>query len=187
MSNTSEGDGDPRRVSSTSRTPPAGRPAPDMGTIAKVSVSQIVGLVEAIDEVGGQADVATIAQEVEMDLDRIGPIVDAAEFLGLLSVVDGDLRLNDRSRRLLQARVKERKAIVRDVIEDVPVFRHITNLVRSAGRPLDRAEVVAALAEHVGSHHAEDFFRALVYWGRYVELVQYDSEAEQLRLRTPST
>jgi len=27
---------------------------------------------------------------------------------------------------------------------------------------------------------------ALVYWGRYVELVRYDSEAEELSLRTPS-
>jgi len=26
-----------------------------------------------------------------------------------------------------------------------------------------------------------------VYWGRYVELVHYDSESEQLSLRAPST
>lgn len=157
-----------------------------MEAIAKVSLSQIVGLVEAIDEVGGQADVATISQEVEMELDRLGPIVDAAEFLGLLRVVGGDLSINDLSRKVLRANVKERKAIFRDILEDMPVFRHVTTLVRSAGRPLGKRDVIDALAGAVGSHHSEAFFNALVYWGRYVELVRYDSEAERLSLRTPS-
>ena len=158
----------------------------DMRTIAKVSVGQILGLVEAIDEVGGMADAATISQEVDMDLDRLGPIVNAAEFLGLLTIADGDLRLSDLSRKLLAADLRKRKSIVRDIIDDVPVFRQITDMARKAARPLSRDEVLEALAAHVGTHQADDVFKALVYWGRYVELVRYDSEAEELSLRTPS-
>ena len=70
----------------------------DMHPIAKVSVGQILGLVEAIDEVGGSSDVATIAQEVEMDIDRLGPIIDAAELLGFVKVAEGDLTITDLSR-----------------------------------------------------------------------------------------
>ena len=158
----------------------------DMHSIAKVSVGQILGLVEAVDEVGGMADVARISQEVEMDVDRLGPILGAAEFLGLVTVDEGDIRITDLSRRLLSSNVRERKAIVRDIIDDLPVFRRITEMARTAGRPLDRGEVLDAIAANVGTHQAEDVFKALVYWGRYVELVQYDSDAEQLSLRTPS-
>jgi NitT/TauT family transport system ATP-binding protein len=158
----------------------------DFHPIAKVSMGQILGLVEAIDEVGGVADVATISQEVDMDVDRLGPILDAAEFLGLLTVEDGDVRITDLSRKLLHANVRERKAIVRDIIDDVPVFRLITDMARNAGRPLERQEVIDTLSVRVGSHQAEDLFKALVYWGRYVELVRYDSRSERLILRTPS-
>ena len=158
----------------------------DFHPIAKVSVGQILGLVEAIDEVGGVADVATISQEVDMDLDRLGPILGAAEFLGLVTVEDGDVRITELSRKLLHASVRERKAIVRDIIDDVPVFRLITEMARRAGRPLSRQEIIDALSSRVGSHQAEDLFKALVYWGRYVELVLYDSQSEQLTLRTPS-
>ena len=186
MSNIGKDDVARNPLMGTSKGAPGPRSPPDMAVISRVSISQIVGLVEAIDEVGGQADIATIAQEVDMDLDRLGPVVDAAEFLGLLNVVDGDLRVNDLSRRVLTSRVKERKAIIRDIIEDVPVFRQVTTLVRAAGRPLERKEVLATLSTHVGGHHAEDFFKALVYWGRYVELVRYDSETEQVSLREPS-
>ena len=60
-------------------------------------------------------------------------------------------------------------------------------MARKAGRPLSREEILGAIAAQVGSHQAEDFFNALVYWGRYVELVHYDSESEELTLRVPST
>ncbi|TLZ65875.1 MAG: hypothetical protein E6K12_08245 [Methanobacteriota archaeon] len=121
-----------------------------------------------------------------MDLDRLGPVLGAAEFLGLMTVEEGDVRITDLSRKLLHANVRERKAIVRDIIDDVPVFRLITDMARKAGRPLSRQEIIEALSARVGSHQAEDLFKALVYWGRYVELVRYDSQSEQLTLRTPS-
>ncbi|HEX9340381.1 MAG TPA: AAA-associated domain-containing protein [Thermoplasmata archaeon] len=155
-------------------------------SISKASVGQILGLVEAVDEAGGAADVATISQEVEMDIDRLGPILAAAEFLGLLEVEDGDVRMTDLSRKLLSASVRERKRIVRDIINAVPVFRHVTEMARSARRPLEREEIIDAIAANVGSRQAEEVFKALVYWGRYVELVRYDSVSEQLSLRTPS-
>ena len=58
-------------------------------------------------------------------------------------------------------------------------------MARTAGRPLSRDEVLGTIAAQVGSHNAGDFFRALVYWGRYTELVNYDSESEELTLRAP--
>lgn len=158
----------------------------DFQSIAKVSVGQILGLVEAVDEVGGLADVATISKEVEMDVDRLGPILGAAELLGLVTVEDGDIRITEMSRKLLSANVRERKAILREVIDDAPTFRLVLDMARQAGRPLRRQEVLDILAARVGSHQAEDLFKAIVYWGRYVELFRYDSESEQLTLRTPS-
>ena len=158
----------------------------DFRSMAKVSVGQILGLVEAVDEVGGVADVAKISQEVEMDVDRLGPILSAAEFLGLVTVEEGDIRITDLSRKLLSANVRERKKIVREIIDDVPLFRLITDMARQAGRPLSRQEVLDAFATRIGSHQAEDLFKALVYWGRYVELLRYDSRSEQVTLRIPS-
>ena len=162
------------------------KPLADMHPIAKVSVGQILGLVEAIDEVGGSADVATISQEVEMDIDRLGPIIDAAELLNFVKVLEGDLTITDLSRRVLHANVRERKKIIRDIIDDVPIFKQVMEMARVAGRPLSREEVLGVIAAQVGTHNADDLFNALVYWGRYTELVHYDSESEELTLRAPS-
>ncbi len=162
------------------------KPLPDMHPIARVSVGQILGLVEAIDEVGGSADAATISQEVEMDIDRLGPVIDAAEFLGFVKVEDGDLTITDLSRKVLHAKIRERKTIIRDIIDDVPIFKQIMEMARVAGRPLSREEILGTITARVGTHNADDLFNALVYWGRYTELVSYDSESEELTLRAPS-
>src|SRR5438445_13275198 len=114
--------------------------------MAKVSVGQVPGLVEAVDEVGGVADAATISREVEMDVDRLGSILTAAEFLGLVTVQDGDIRITDLSRKLLTASVRERKRIGREVIDDLPTFRLVMYMARDAGRPPGRQEVARALA-----------------------------------------
>ena len=162
-------------------------PVTDFRSMSKVSVGQILGLVEAVDEVGGVADAATIAREVDMDIDRLGPILGAAEFLGLVTVEDGDIRITDLSRKLLMASVRERKKIIREIIDDLPAFRLVMEMARNAGTPLGRQAVLQALADRVGSHQAEDVFKALVYWGRYAELVRYDSESEQLTVRVAPT
>ncbi len=159
------------------------KPLADMHPIAKVSVGQILGLVEAIDEVGGSADVATISQEVEMDIDRLGPIIDAAELLNFVRVEDGDLTITDLSRKVLHANVQARKKFIREIIDDVPIFKQVMEMAKSAGRPLSRDEVLGTIAAQVGTHNAGDLFDALVYWGRYTELVVYDSESEELTIR----
>lgn len=169
----------------TARVNGPSKPLVDMHPIARVSVGQILGLVEAIDEVGGTADAATISQEVEMDIDRLGPVIDAAEFLGFVKVSDGDLTITDLSRKVLHANVRERKKIIRDIVDDVPIFKEVMRMAKSARRPLSREEVLGAIAAQVGTHNADDFFKALVYWGRYTELVSYDSESEELTLRAP--
>lgn len=157
----------------------------DMHPIAKVSVGQILGLVEAIDEVGGSADVATISQEVEMDIDRLGPIIDAAELLNFVKVEDGDLTITDLSRKVLHANVRERKTLIREIIDDVSIFKQIIEMAKTSGRPLSRDEVLGTIEAQVGTHNASDLFDALVYWGRYTELVTYDSESEELTVRAP--
>src|SRR5256712_8031047 len=114
-------------------------PVTDFRSMSKVSVGQILGLVEAVDEVGGVADAATIAREVEMDVDRLGPILVAAEFLGLVTVEDGDIRITELSRKLLTASVRERKRIVREIIDDLPPFRLVMDMPRHAGTALGHA------------------------------------------------
>ena len=89
-------------------------------------------------------------------------------------------------RKVLNAGLRQRKALVRDIIRSLPVFQGLMDRLVAAGRPLQRQEVLAAIERHIGSHDAPTLFNALVAWGRYVELLSYDSRSELLSVRTPT-
>jgi len=157
-----------------------------MQPISRVSLGQIVGLLKAVEEAGGDADVAEIGRSVEMDLDALGPIVNAAEFLGLARAEEGNLTIEELGRKVLNAGLRQRKAIVREIIKELPSFQRLTERIQATGRPATREEVLAAIEERFGSHNAPSIFNALIYWGRYVELLSYDSRSERIELRQPS-
>ena len=90
--------------------------------------------------------------------------------------------MTELARKLHHASVQDRKAIVRDIIDKVPLFHQVTEMSREAGRPLMRQEIVRALSATVGTHRAGDVFDMLVYWGRYARLVYYDSQSESFSL-----
>src|SRR2546427_11274456 len=97
-----------------------------------------------------------------MDINRLGAILGAAEFLGLVTVEDGDIRITDLSRKLLMATVRERKKIIREIIDDLPTFRLVMDMARNTGTPLGRQDDLQAIADRVASHHAADDLKAIV-------------------------
>jgi len=155
----------------------------DLQQISKVTLSEIVGLLKAANEMGGQAEVAKISQQFDMALDRLPAILSAAQFLGLASVAEGEVTVTDLGRRVVAANLRQRKVIVREVIRELPLFQKVTDMIRRSGRPLARQELLGVLAESFGTHQADGVFNALVYWGRYAEFLSYDSRVEQLSLR----
>jgi len=157
-----------------------------MQPLSKVPLGQIVGLLKNVEEAGGDADVAEIARASDIDLNQLPPVVDAAVFLGLAQAGEGDLSITPLGRKVLAAGLRQRKAILRGIIQQLPGFQRVTERIVAAGRPLSRQEVIDALAAQVGSHEADGFFTALVAWGRYTELLTYDSRSELLGLRTPA-
>src|SRR2546425_8347842 len=97
-----------------------------MQPISKVTLGQIVGLLKSVEEAGGEADVAEIARATDVDLNQLPPILDAAVFLGLAQAGEGDLSITDLGRRVLAAGVRQRKAILRNIIQGLPSFQRVT-------------------------------------------------------------
>lgn len=160
-----------------------GPPHRDMQPISRVTLSEIVGLLKVVEEAGGEADAAEVSQAVDVDLNRMGPVIDAAEFLGLAAAEEGEVRVTDMGRKVISAGMRQRKALLRDLLKDLPAFRNVMDRIRQEARPLARRDVLETIAAKFGSHSAEGMFNALVYWGRYAELLTYDSSTEELGLR----
>jgi hypothetical protein len=69
-----------------------------------------------------------IAKEMESDVDDIMPALNAAVYLGFVEVRDGDIKITESGKEFLNARIVDRKRILRQKLLDLEPFHTAYNL-----------------------------------------------------------
>lgn len=153
----------------------------DDGPIPRVGVGMVLGLLELLDDAKGRADIFKLAGELAMELDDIGPVIEAAKLLGLVETGRGDIILTPFGAKLLEADTNLRKNLLAERLKEIKTFREVLKLLKSKrNRPVHRRQVVEILKKDMSDEEAEGMFQAIVDWGRFAELLDYDGHEELL-------
>ena len=148
----------------------------------------IAGLLELLNDRGGEDDLYHVAEELLMEVDDLLPIVDAATLLGFATSHHGDNTLTPGGKVFAEADITERKRLFREAI-----LAHVT-LLQQVRRTLeskaDGAMTLEFFRDILDEHFPENEVQAqldtALNWGRYAEIFTYDSERDRLLLRPPS-
>ncbi len=143
-----------------------------------VTVSDIVGLVEYLDESPNQThDIYQLAEELAVDSDKLLRVIEAVELLGFATVASGDITLTPLGEAFSEASILARKEIFASRLRRLPLFRWLLEMLRRAeGHRLPVEVVQTALALELPPDEAEKQLRTMVSWGRYGEIIAYDDE-----------
>jgi len=168
--------------------PKAAAPAaPSMSMqLHPVSTNLLAGLMEtlAAPPYNGRADLPALAASLQLELDDLLPMGDALQLLGFGALEEGDLRLADKGRAFVEAGTDDRKAMFAGALRSsVPLAAQIRHVLDE--RPAHRAAAVRfrdELEDTMSPDYADETLRAVISWGRYAELYQYDEEADQFFL-----
>ena len=144
----------------------------------------IAGLVELLNDRGGEDDLYHIAEELLMEVDDLLPIVDAATLLGFAISHHGDIKLTEAGEQFAEADIASRKLLFREA-----VLAHVT-LLQQVHRTLEnKADHSIAveffrdvLDEHFPEPEVQSQIDTMLNWGRYAELFSYDPEGDRLTL-----
>ncbi len=148
------------------------------------AVSRIIGLLQAVGSAGGEEDVARLSMDFDEELDEIQPTLEAAEALGLAVVEDGRIRLTPEGKALLASKIRRRKTLFRERVLSIPLFQDLYRALASAPEGhLSKDEVLAYIAERTPGVPAEEVLKTVINWGRYAEILTYDTEGEEIRLK----
>ena len=146
----------------------------------------IAGLLELLNDRGGEDDLYHIAEELLMEVDDLLPIVDAATLLGFSVSQHGDIKLTEAGKQFAEADINTRKLLFREA-----VLAHITLLqqvYRTLETKADHSITVEFFRDILDEHFPEPEVQAQIdtalNWGRYAELFSYDPEGDRLLLRT---
>nr|BBH92077.1 ABC transporter ATP-binding protein [Thermogemmatispora argillosa] len=158
-----------------------GRPRPTRPyqTLPHVAPADIIGLLELVQARGGRADLAELGRELQMELDELLPLVDAADLLQLARPQAGDLVLTEIGRQLAEADVQEEKRLFRQqALARVALLRRIAeDLAATPEQRVDAKRYLERLREHFSEGEAEAQLQTIIEWGRYAEVFTYQEEA----------
>ncbi len=146
-------------------------------------VSQVFGLLDLVRAYNGKTDVAHLNIDLRVDIDELLPIIDTAEYLGLVTVQQGDISLTDLGRRALNSRMAERKKIVGERLAAKEPFSEVTKLLHEE-KELSRLTLGRFVSQKFG--FVSDLHVAInlvVSWGVFAGLFQYDGESGKLLLK----
>ncbi|KAF3889536.1 MULTISPECIES: ABC transporter ATP-binding protein [Nostocales] len=148
-------------------------------------VGGISGLVELIlEQPHGRDDISRLAERLQLNVDDLLPILDAAELLGFAEVVQGDIQLTEIGRDFATATILWSKELFQQqAIANVPMIVSIVKTLQEKQNKTMSADFfLDFLDEYYPREETERQFATAVDWGRYAKLFEYDAREELLYL-----
>jgi len=147
----------------------------------------IGGLLELLDDRGGEEDMYHIAEELLLEIDDLLPILDAATLLGFATVHEGDVRITENGRAFARADIPTRKTLFREaVLAHVSLLQQFQSALEKKSNHAMPVEFFRDLLdERFAQVEVERQIETALNWGRYAELFTYDAEDDTVHLHQP--
>jgi NitT/TauT family transport system ATP-binding protein len=149
-----------------------------------VRAGGISGLLEVLVDRGGSDDIAALTHDLQLEVDDVLPIIDAAALLGFAAVREGDVAVTEMGRAFAGANILHSKDLFRQqALAHVPLVATIfQTLQQKEDGTMRDSFFMDILDEYYPDAEAERQFATAVDWGRYAELFEYDADDGRLRL-----
>ena len=152
-------------------------PLPDVPT------SEIVGLMEHLYAHGGQQDVFRICDETNREFSRVIAIVKAAEMLGFIETPGQLVVLEPKGKRFVEGLLEDRKALWREQLLTLRLFRDVYELIQSHPEHLiDRDFILETIVTRMPYENYERIFNTFLRWARFGDLFAYDETVQRITL-----
>jgi NitT/TauT family transport system ATP-binding protein len=150
------------------------------------SVQQLSGLIENLTEAPyhGRADLPHLADEENLVMDELFPLIETLQLFGFAHVSGGDIELTPLGQAYAQAEMLARKQIFAEaLLKNVPLAAHIRRVLdERPGHRAPAARFLRELEDYLSEEEAERVLDTVINWGRHAEIFAYDYDSEVLSL-----
>ncbi|MCD6427663.1 MAG: AAA-associated domain-containing protein [Caldisericaceae bacterium] len=155
----------------------------DVAPLPDVEIGEIIGMLEYLKEEGGRTDIYEIADDENLEIDDLVPIIKVASLLGFVRVENGDLILTDLGKELIEGDENKRKLIFKEALKKLPAFKKVIGLLLSnPNHTIDKSDLLNLLMQEMPKDEALDTLKSLINLGRYAELIGYNPEDKEIYL-----
>jgi NitT/TauT family transport system ATP-binding protein len=141
---------------------------------------------EYLDARGGQEDVFEIASDTNREFGRVITVVKAVELLDFVDTPKRMVILSPEGRRFVKAGTMERRALWREQLLKLKVFKDVWDRIQKHPRKgLNADAVLEYVVLHLPYENYEKIFEAFVRWAQFGDLLYYDEPGHKIFLRKP--
>jgi NitT/TauT family transport system ATP-binding protein len=159
----------------------------DVKPVPEVGMTRILGLLDVLDDHGGQEDIYRLARDLSYEFGDLLGVIKAAEILGLVHTPGGDVVLQPLGKQLIECDVNTKKSLLKKQVREHSLFRHFIAFLRERPeRSATREQVLEEAGKVLPQEKPLSIFRTLVNWGRYTELFGYNRDDDKFYLDTES-
>jgi NitT/TauT family transport system ATP-binding protein len=146
--------------------------------IPQVRIGSIAGLLELLED-RQEKDLYRLGQDLQLEVDDILPIVEAAKLMSFVSVTEGDINLTPLGLEFIAGNIDERKQLVQNqLLANIPLIQQIRLLLQAKrNQRLPEELILDILEAHFSPNEAQRQLATAIDWGRYAELYSYDEPA----------
>ena len=157
---------------------------PSFQVLPHATAGGMAGLLEFLNDRGGQEDLYHLAEELLMEVDDLFPIVDEAVMLGFADSTQGDVQITPSGNEFAEADIATRKKLFREaVLSHVTLIQQIRKaLERKSDRTVPLEFFRDVLDEHLPQEEVQRQLDTALNWGRYAEIFTYDSQSDRVLL-----
>jgi NitT/TauT family transport system ATP-binding protein len=161
---------------------PTGKPVPEARPthyqeLPHARPGGIAGLLELLLDHNGKDDIYRLADDLGFEIDDLLPIVDAAQMLGFLTVVEGDAEITPAGADYANSEILRQKQLFRKAaLDNVLLLRQIVRAIEAKSNHSVPEEFFHDLLDEQFTE--EVTLRQLetaISWGRYAELFDFDA------------
>jgi NitT/TauT family transport system ATP-binding protein len=144
----------------------------------------VLGLLELLDDRGGEEDLYHVADDLQLAVNDLLPIVEMATLLGFANAREGDVETTPEGTAFARADIPTRKKLFREaVLAHVPLLQQMrTALTSKSDHEMPLEFFHDLLDEHFSEDDTRQQLATALHWGRWGEIFSYDPETERLRL-----
>jgi NitT/TauT family transport system ATP-binding protein len=147
------------------------------------TVGELLGLAEIIYSYGGKSKISFLSDELRMEMDDLGDVIDMGELLEVLKVDDGEVSLTLFGEGLTLGTIDNKKKILRDKIAEVEPFKTIISILEKEGGRMGEQDLLDALSKKFVIEDTGPFRKLLIGWGNYTESFEYDGDEQEFVLK----
>lgn len=156
---------------------------PPVETLPNVQIVEMIGLVEAIADQEGSADIFELAHQTGKDFGRTLYLVKAAELLELVETPKQKVFLTDIGKHFVAGDINVRKRMLHELFGALRIVHMTSNLLRKDEHlRLPIESLTERVGEWLPNENPHQVVDTLVSWGRFAEYFGYNDDTKELYL-----